>query len=860
MSFADEITKAVSQPVILIHVDSVDAGYAGRFATTEFTPIGASVPYEGRLFSLPAIASSRDLQFFGILKYSSSGITLINADGDLDTLLEDYNILGSKVRIYYGFQDMNISTFVNIYTGYVEAATISETYANLTVSDRRKIFDTEIDDFWEEVDALTVIKETILLADTNIAYNDTYFDTTAWDAAAALAPDLTIWADEPLKRGDQIISGASLSAFGNVTIEPDGRYSFRYINQGATATTTIKKADIMNEYSIVYDSSEVLSSVIVLSGLQEDLAIEDYGDWTRDTTREASVYASTGIYREQKFQTYLPTATAAASFATDILDYYCGIHGKLSVTVPMEYYAIEIGQVVEAEIDRLNTTMLGTVDCEVLGKLYNLDKNTIDLDLRIVDVPTPITPQVVSVTPQYKPTDNTYAEAVEAAVPTTAPKYIGRYTVSHPTSNYSDWWLLYGTAGSAITRGVYYNNAGTAARITTTSATALQGKLVEALSDVAWAEVNSFGVADDYGIDTFFKNIAAVTALIRSLFTQYIKVESGGSIRGGNRYDESGAIDDSTEPGFFINAAGSCKVSGLEFSGYGAGGVQWSWPSQIGNDLNISTVGVVAICALNGTDIAFIDATNDDLRTYRFDGTTWAQVGNDLNITNVGILPAVCALNGTDIAFIDDTNDDLRCYRFDGTDWAQVGNDLNISTVGYPALCALNGTDIAFIDATNEDFRCYRFDGTDWAQVGNDLNVSTVGGASICTLNETDIAFIDSTNDDLRIYRFDGTNWAQVGNDLNITDVGLPAICALNGTDVAFIDSTNDELRIYRFDGTNWAEVQDSGSTGITSSGFPALCALNGTDVAFIDSTNDDLRVYRFGFSLSFPYGRSLTG
>jgi len=859
MSFADEITKAVSQPVVLVHVDSVDAGYAGRFATTEFTPIGASVPYEGRLFSLPAIASSRDLQFFGILKYSSSGITLINADGDLDTLLEDYNILGSKVRIYYGFQDMNISTFVNIYTGYVEAATISETYANLTVSDRRKIFDTEIDDFWEEIDALTVIKETILLADTNIAFNDTYFDTTAWDAAAALAPDLTIWADEPLKRGDQIISGASLSAFGNVTIEPDGRYSFRYINQGATATTTIKKADIMNEYSIVYDSSEVLSSVIVLSGLQEDLAIEDYADLSRDTTREASVYASTGIYREQKFQTYLPTATAAASFATDILDYYCGIHGKLSVTVPMEYYAIEIGQVVEAEIDRLNTTMLGTVECEVLGKLYNLDKNTIDFDLRIVDVPTPITPQVVSVTPQYKPTDNTYAEAVEAAIPTTAPKYIGRYTVSHPTSNYSDWWLLYGTAGSAITRGVYYNNAGTAARITTSSATALQGKLVESLSDVAWAEANSFGAASDYGIDNFFTNIAAVTALIQSLFAQYIKVETGGSLRGGDRYDESGAVDDGTKPGFFISAAGACKVSGLEFSGYGAGGVQWSWPSQIGTNTSVVAGGIAGIAPLNGTDIALAFADpNPRLSMYRFDGTSWAIVGNRL--TTTGATPDVTGLNSTDIAWVDGNSDVLRVYRFDGTDWAQVGSDTSVTSAVDPSITALNGTDIAYIDDANDDLRTYRFGGTTFSQLGNDLNISSVNNPSITALNETDIAFIDETNADLRTYRFDGTDWAQVGSDLNLGTITYPSITALNETDIAFIDATNDQLRIYRFDGSSWAQTTDAGQTGLTSVGFPALGSLNGTDIAYFDTFNDELRVYRFGFSLSFPYGRSLTG
>jgi hypothetical protein len=282
--------------------------------------------------------------------------------------------------------------------------------------------------------------------------------------------------------------------------------------------------------------------------------------------------------------------------------------------------------------------------------------------------------------------------------------------------------------------------------------------------------------------------------------------------------------------------------------------VNWIRATQVGNDLNISGVGSPALAALNGIDIAFIDTGNDDLRTYRFNGTIWAQVGNDLNISTMGF-PALAALNGTDIAFIDSTNDDLRTYRFDGTDWAQVGNDLNISTVGPPALAALNGTDIAFIDSTNDDLRTYRFDGTDWAQVGNDLNISTVGPPALAALNGTDVAFIDGTNEDLRTYRFDGTDWAQVGNDLNISlSGGSPALAALNGTDIAFIDDANVNLRIYRFDGTDWAQVGNDLNISGAGGGVP-LAALNGTDIAFIDGTNEDLRTYRFSYFISgYPH------
>jgi hypothetical protein len=133
--------------------------------------------------------------------------------------------------------------------------------------------------------------------------------------------------------------------------------------------------------------------------------------------------------------------------------------------------------------------------------------------------------------------------------------------------------------------------------------------------------------------------------------------------------------------------------------------------------------------------------------------TSAVQVGTDTYIANTGT-PALAALNGTDVAFIDSTNDDLRVYRFDGTDWTQVGNDLNISGASFPALAALNGTDVAFIDSVNEDLRVYRFDGTDWTQVGNDLNIAGAGAKALAAPNGTDVAFIDSINDDLRVYRF----------------------------------------------------------------------------------------------------------
>ena len=270
----------------------------------------------------------------------------------------------------------------------------------------------------------------------------------------------------------------------------------------------------------------------------------------------------------------------------------------------------------------------------------------------------------------------------------------------------------------------------------------------------------------------------------------------------------------------------------------------WTSAQQVGSGLAIGVIGSPVLASITISDVAFIDATNDSLATYRFNGSTWSVVGSGLAIATVGS-PALTALSSTDVAFIDGTNASLRTYRFNGSIWAQVGSGLTISGVVSPELAALSSTDVAFIDNGNTSLRTYRFDGSTWAQVGSSLTISSAGGPALAALNSTDVAFIDANNDSLRTYRFNGTTWAQVGSGLTISGVGNPALAALNGTDVAFIDGTGDTLRTYRFNGTTWAQV------GITYpiSGIsePALAALNGTDVAFIDNVFGTLTTLRFG-------------
>ena len=52
--------------------------------------------------------------------------------------------------------------------------------------------------------------------------------------------------------------------------------------------------------------------------------------------------------------------------------------------------------------------------------------------------------------------------------------------------------------------------------------------------------------------------------------------------------------------------------------GFGSNAINWIRAELVGSGLSIGGVGTPALAPLNGTDVAFIDAGNDQLRTYRF--------------------------------------------------------------------------------------------------------------------------------------------------------------------------------------------------------------------------------------------------
>ena len=260
-------------------------------------------------------------------------------------------------------------------------------------------------------------------------------------------------------------------------------------------------------------------------------------------------------------------------------------------------------------------------------------------------------------------------------------------------------------------------------------------------------------------------------------------------------------IGSSTATRFIVDNSGNVGVSTAKPWGrlsVSGAGLSQTW-TEVGTELNIADVLNPAIAALSPNRVAFIDATNDDLRVYEFNGSTWTQIGTELNIVGVGS-PTLAALSPNRVAFFDSSNDDLRVYEWNGTTWTEVGTELSIvGNPNTPALAALSPNRVALFDNFIDTLRVYEFNGSTWSQIGNPLSITTSSFPTLAALSPNRVAFIDSTNADLRVYEFDGTNWSQIGNDLNISGVDVPALAALSPNRVAFIDRGNDDLRTYQF-------------------------------------------------------------
>ena len=360
-------------------------GVVSGFSKKEFTPTGAAQIYEGRLLSIPTFGYNRDPLYFGKNAYESINISMVNADGMFDTFAVDNDVYGNYVRILMGYEGLDYNDYELLYTGFIENITVSEDNMSIQVSDPRKQLSKKVFYYCVAKNALDAIFDLLSLVFT-VTYSNDFFNVAEWSAAKAVAPNVTlIILEESPEEVKSVIESICASVFGLFIIQADGRYSFKMIDTSATATTTIKRADILNDsISVSYDPSEVLSSIAVSYDVIFDETTNDFKTWITDTQYEQAVFDKYKIYVQKDFNTFLVDEASAQAFADKVMAYAKDVHGIFSVNIPMRYFNSAVfGGVIDVEINRENSIMIGTKKCEILGKTFDLENENIILNLRI---------------------------------------------------------------------------------------------------------------------------------------------------------------------------------------------------------------------------------------------------------------------------------------------------------------------------------------------------------------------------------------------------------------------------------------------------------------------------------------------
>lgn len=367
----------------LLHVVHIGVIYPVSY--NDISISGLSTFVEGRLKTIPDISITRDLLFWGRLRYDGGTLTLLNNDGEYDLFGENNNLFGNEVRVKVGLADTAYNDWITLLTRNIETVEISEDNMNISLIDRRKYLSKRIRYTCTDKNAVEAIQE-ILDDYLGYTYGTILYDTTAWAEAVASANSVTIRMDQLDADEDEeavtVIEWISLATFGTLQMTPDNKFTFIITDTDKAVQDTIWTCDIKNKIRISYNPDEVITSAKV--GYARNWSTDDYTYYT-DDTRETAVFKKYKTYKQQSFDTVLPDLTEAQAFTNSFLDYVQFTKGVFQVSTGLKYYQIELGDTVNIEAKRECTTdMLGEKKCEVIGKRYTLDNSQIIFTLRII--------------------------------------------------------------------------------------------------------------------------------------------------------------------------------------------------------------------------------------------------------------------------------------------------------------------------------------------------------------------------------------------------------------------------------------------------------------------------------------------
>jgi hypothetical protein len=214
-----------------------------------------------------------------------------------------------------------------------------------------------------------------------IPYTSTFFNTTEWAAATALAMNVAIFVDSAVEVF-QIIEDICRGSLLNMIQQDDGTFTARIYDPARAVADTYAADQLLATPSIEYDTTQILSSTSI--GYNKNWS---KGSFFRlhDTSQEAAIFAAFNVYRERAFDTLLTNGTDAQTFSNAVLAIAGKAMTKVRTKFKLQPVGREIMDFVMLPIYRQSgKTMLGTVKAEIIGIDKDLLGATVSLVGRVV--------------------------------------------------------------------------------------------------------------------------------------------------------------------------------------------------------------------------------------------------------------------------------------------------------------------------------------------------------------------------------------------------------------------------------------------------------------------------------------------
>ncbi len=226
------------------------------------------------------------------------------------------------------------------------------------------------------------VMQDLLTTYTTLNYNSSYFDLANWEEARQDSTKAIAILIQENKEIIDVIEEISLSIFGSLVVNPNGKIQFNYRNTGVEEVKEIEFYEFMNNLKIDSGVDDYLNSVTI--NHSKAWALDTY----RSETNNSSQAALFDIYRrdvEQEYDTVLTFNTDIEEFLEEALESFGGVFPIYKFTTKTQNIDLEVGDNIRLNAKLRQSSAGKWVKAEILSKSINLNKFTVTFEARFID-------------------------------------------------------------------------------------------------------------------------------------------------------------------------------------------------------------------------------------------------------------------------------------------------------------------------------------------------------------------------------------------------------------------------------------------------------------------------------------------